>query len=296
MKWRCGRNLCLLTHLSLTTTFCIDALSSYPKSGFQRTAGIAEVLESMECGDSLRGFRRSVLNNEKHEFTIERVANSPQLFVIRGFCRSLECKAIRDHVSNSVEMDKAQTWSGESDKRTNCNVAWLENQAINSLIGSLAQAAGNVLISDNVKKSSRLGCEDLQVLKYSIDGEYVLHHDGNNRILTVIYYLNGIGSTWFPFATSERKLSTNVPTNLLEAKTMSADFSPDSNGILVSCNSAETSKHCISIQEGDAVAFFNYSLEDVDGKLGLACDWSSFHAGLPASSTKWIANHWFRTA
>ena len=32
------------------------------------------------------------------------------------------------------------------------------------------------------------GVEDLQVLKYDVGGEFVLHHDGEPRILTVIYY------------------------------------------------------------------------------------------------------------
>jgi hypothetical protein len=42
--------------------------------------------------------------------------------------------------------------------------------------------------------------EDLQVLQYGIGGEFVLHHDGEPRVLTVIYYLNGVGGTWFPLA------------------------------------------------------------------------------------------------
>ena len=34
----------------------------------------------------------------------------------------------------------------------------------------------------------KAGVEDLQVLRYDIGGEFVLHQDGQNRILTVIYY------------------------------------------------------------------------------------------------------------
>ena len=42
--------------------------------------------------------------------------------------------------------------------------------------------------------------EDLQVLKYEPGGEYALHHDGYRRLATMIYYLNGVAGTWFPFA------------------------------------------------------------------------------------------------
>ena len=31
-------------------------------------------------------------------------------------------------------------------------------------------------------------------------GEFVLHHDGEPRTLTIIYYLNGVGGTWLPLA------------------------------------------------------------------------------------------------
>jgi hypothetical protein len=31
-------------------------------------------------------------------------------------------------------------------------------------------------------------------------GRFDLHHDGLGRSLTIIYYLNGVGNTWFPFA------------------------------------------------------------------------------------------------
>ena len=260
------------------------------------TAGISPILQKLGCKESVRGYRSSVLtNNQRHDFTIERVAASPQLFLLRNFCTSLECQTIREVVSSSMIMEKAQTLSGETKKRTKCDVAWLRNQDIDSLVGSLAQAAGNILISDSVKRSSKLGCEDLQVLKYEENGKYVLHHDGNNRIVTVIYYLNGSGSTWFPFAKNE--FDKKIPQNLQEAKALSENMIPGTNGMLLSCDADNKSNdHCYQVQEGDAIAFFNYSLDDIDGTVGLTCDWSSFHAGLPASSTKWIANHWFKTA
>ena len=38
----------------------------------------------------------------------------------------------------------------------------------------------------------------MQVLHYENGGQFVLHHDGFDRILTVICYLNGVGETWLP--------------------------------------------------------------------------------------------------
>jgi hypothetical protein len=63
----------------------------------------------------------------------------------------------------------------------------------------LGPIVGELLLSPAVKKSGG-AVEDLQVLDYAPGGEYVFHHDGAPRVLTILYYLNGIGETWFPLA------------------------------------------------------------------------------------------------
>jgi len=191
-------------------------------------------------------------------------------------------------------MNPAETTEGDgSVLRRNCRVAWLDNEDPN--IRSLGQMTGNALLSDDVKLSPDAGCEPLQVLHYFDEGgEFVLHHDGVGRVLTVIYYLNGVAGTWFPLA---GRALPHVPTNRDEAIQLSKDCQPGRDGLLVAgrhspilngCNQAKVTV----VEAGDAVAFFNYCNDGHDGETA---DWRTLHAGLPTTKRegdKWIANHW----
>jgi hypothetical protein len=73
--------------------------------------------------------------------------------------------------------------------------------------------------------------------------------------------------------------------NRLSALKKCAPLEPGRDGVLlVSCEGRGT-----AIQQGDAVAFYNYFTD-------ASCDWDALlhAAGLPAvSSTKWIGNHFY---
>ena len=99
-----------------------------------------------------------------------------------------------------------------------------------------------------------------------------MHHDGNARALTVLYYLNGVGETWLPLADAPPR-----PKNGEDAMARAATLDPDTDGVRVTAPAA-----------GDALAFF--SLDDTDGSY----DWSAVHRALPSTGEKWVANHWFR--
>jgi hypothetical protein len=130
----------------------------------------------------------------------------------------------------------------------------------------------------------------------SVGGEYVLHQDGNQRLLTVLYYLEGVGETWFPLARVCDHDSTSTksrPTHRLQALQQTKTCVPGRDGLLLSADHKEdmivsADHHTVRIQKGDTIAFYNY-LED--GTM----DWTAIHAGLPTTTTrqKWIANHWF---
>jgi hypothetical protein len=62
-------------------------------------------------------------------------------------------------------------------------------------------------IADEIKK------ERLQLVKYEPGGAFDLHHDGQNRFVTVLTYLNGVAGTWFPFAQSARYPTTTAEWN-----------------------------------------------------------------------------------
>jgi len=268
--------------------------------------GISEKLQQLACGDDpLRGYRNVEVENGcfvRHDFGIERVSIGPSVFILRKFCTIEECERIQ-HYAQTLEMEAAQTLSGQDEtvKRSKCEVTWMGNSHLSGAIGSLARAAANILLSDDVKFSAGAGCEDLQVLRYGETGEYRLHHDSYDRVLTVLYYLNGSGETWFPFGSTKSKSANSSyiennapkPRNREEAMEMAGMLTPGEDGVLVSCDNveiADADDTIISATQGDAIAFFNY-LSDKSGKP--QADWSSLHAGLPTRNTKWIANHWF---
>ena len=86
-----------------------------------------------------------------------------------------------------------------------------------------------------------------------------MHHDGNARALTVLYYLNGVGETWLPLADAPPR-----PKNGEDAMARAAKLDPDTDGVRVTAPAA-----------GDALAFF--SLDDSDGSY----DWSAVHRRCP---------------
>jgi len=175
---------------------------------------------------------------------------------------------------------------GDTTSRKQCQVTWLHHPWTQSLAQSLA----NLFLSVTVRSHPQSGVENLQVLEYATPGgEFVLHHDGPPRVLTILYYLNGIGETWFPLADYHRNHKDDYrrapmrPRNKQEALELCPD-DPQSLGMVVGGGN----HHQLSIQPGDAVAFYNY-LDNGD------LNWNSIHAGLPVTgdTNKWVANHWF---
>lgn len=247
-------------------------------------AGIPPILSQLEYGDSIVGFRKT--EHGLHNVTVERIAATPPIFVLRKFCTADECEAIQ---SNITEMEPAQTASGlqENIIRKKSFVAWLRNDEVDGVVGRLADSVRRMLLVP----APSLGVEDMQVLRYDTGGEYVLHHDGNDRILTVLYFLNGEGETWFPLAQTTDRSSDNVfrPHARQEALDLAEGQKPGVDGVMVSTCSSERTTACVPIGRGDAVAFYSYLNE---GTL----DWNAIHGGLPAQSEKVVANHFFRVA
>ena len=175
----------------------------------------------------------------------------------------------------------------------------------------------------------------MQVLRYGEGGQYVLHHDAGdyqNRVLTVIYYLNGVGGTFLPLAKLNQEdeclpqkhhhASIGIPApprTKEEALEMAEGLKPGMHGVCVG-NSNEgvhgkrddSNKHFVNIRPGDAFAF--YSFQDSGGQGGSRTmgadsienatypeqrpplEWHALHAGLPtdgSSPEKWIATNWF---
>lgn len=375
--------------------------------------GPPEPLKSLQIGQQLVAFRTKLVNNKdnhsasttptisshsspSNNFTIERVSYTPDAFLFRNFLTPYECSLIQS-TAQDIGMAPAETIThNDTTSRKNCTVAWLSpalstaattnvtNTTTNCsrLISNLLSCTANILLSKNILSNPSAGVEDLQVLRYGIGGEFVLHHDGEPRVVTVIYYLNGVGGTWFPLARTSNpatqkeqdapavregwsqsqndseeeeemlrmekqfykvRQKQNVPWNKKQALDLKRGYQPGTHGLLVQGMSSQTSffsnhpghqqqpnivnsiltsdhnNHIAWVQQGDALAFYNYhpSTIDHDNDVSLLSsssssstsgksthttsqklDWRALHCGLPITEQqegeKWIANHWFR--
>jgi 2OG-Fe(II) oxygenase superfamily. len=374
--------------------------------------GPPEPLKSLQIGQQLVAFRTKLVNNKENHsastteqisshsssssnFTIERVSYTPDAFLFRNFLTPYECSLIQS-TAQDIGMAPAETIThNDTTSRKNCTVAWLSpalstaaatttvtNTTTNCsrLISNLLSCTANILLSKNILSNPSAGVEDLQVLRYGIGGEFVLHHDGEPRVVTVIYYLNGVGGTWFPLARTSNpatqkeqdaavgdgwsssqndleeedemlrmekqfykvRQKQNVPWNKKQALDLKQGYQPGTHGLLVQGMSSQTSffsnhpghqqqtnivnnntisdhnSHIAWVQQGDALAFYNYHPSTADHEndtslLSLSSlsssgtstnttsqklDWRALHCGLPITEQqegeKWIANHWFR--
>ena len=271
-------------------------------------------VNKLEIGGDPLSIQRS--GSREDPFLVYRLTHCPPIFLLKNFLTPLECRQIvevalstssssgeGDKNSSNVGMIPAETTEGDgSILRRNCRVAWLDNLN-NNLIQTLGRDAGNLLLSDAVKSSPKnSGCEPLQVLHYlEQGGEFVLHHDGVGRVLTVIYYLNGVAGTWFPLADQDNQKAkiVRLPQNRDEALELAKDRVPGRDGMLIAGRQSPLLKgardqNIAVVDAGDCVAFYNYHLQD-DAQQGEAANWLSLHAGLPTTAQegeKWIANHW----
>ncbi len=161
--------------------------------------GPPEPLKSLQIGQTLDAFRRGGgMDKEPSQasnYTIERIGYTPDAFVLRNFLSPEECNEIKS-MANQYNMTQAETITkNDTSSRKNCQVAWIPSSAGGSgsesksnLVANLVSATANLLLSKSVLGHPSAGVEDLQVLKYGVGGEFVLHHDGEPRVLTVIYY------------------------------------------------------------------------------------------------------------
>lgn len=218
---------------------------------------------------------------ESEDLVIEKWSHHPPLFVVRRVLSPNDCKEIILQAREQTMMP-AQTVSG-SPLRLGSHVAWLDQD------NSLARRMHSLFLPEYEFCDSH-SVEPLQVVRYEVGGEYRLHHDGNLRLVTVLYNLLGVGATWFPLANHDT--TCKPPQSRLEAITSCALFQPGQHGVLVTADSSDkptAPSNCVCVQQGDAVVFYNYL--EADG----SCDWTSLHAGLPCCTReKWVANHWFR--
>lgn len=254
--------------------------------------GLPPWLQELGMNETLYMQRRRQHENKTSNayYSIECVSTSPPIYILRDLLSPQECLEISQQ---ALEVADASSEQGQTRNnqgilaRPNSRVIWLEEY------DDLASEIAATCLS--LPNGAAAWVESLQVVTYSQQGQYVLHHDGHERILTCLYYLNGVGGTWFPLAGDTRKSNKQVPSSREEAMELARDCFPGKDGLLL-VGTEHHDKHdfnenVVQIQAGDAVLFYNYVFDNESSTA--VSDWTTIHAGLPCSETKLICNHWF---
>jgi hypothetical protein len=260
---------------------------------------------------------------------IKRISFQPEMFVVKNLLPfEADRKSLIERAISS-EMREASTKSGIVSHRTDCYVASLNCEDSSNIsedegeqvVSFLEQFLAYLFISS--PSSDKIKAEPMQILCYEPNGKYDFHHDGYQRIFTVITYLNGVAGTWFPYAVTTASATQEdeeeaTPQMTLSGEGMAVDKQPGKDGVLVIgkmdhkyTNKAERdNRHVVQIEPGDAIVFYNYQWADKEevrgnldvhhsksttdsGECALTMNWRSLHCGLPASQEKWIATKWF---
>lgn len=244
--------------------------------------------------------------HQPRNIQIQRISNEPSMFLLSNFMSTTERFSLMWTASNHPY--NVHKYS-ETTNRHGSLVSWMP--LTHQISKSLAQSVANIVLEE---KGVNTVHEELQVVKYYVDGKFSLHHDEQERIVTVLYYLNGIAGTWFPLAsgasTNEQEQQPSpqeIPQNKEEALEQAKGLTPGQDGILVASSSSSSNNQSnnvqqapsstIPIQPGDALVFYSYKndIEETSPsqQSSIQQDWLAIHAGLPALQEKWIATHWF---
>ena len=245
------------------------ALLAAQASALTIPVGCPPPLAEIPVGTEIEGYRST------HAFQARRLSVYPGAFLLRNFLSEDECSAIMAAAEESGEFKLAET-GGRTDARKRCDICCLGMQT--PVVNYLTNEVRQLLLDPEAAASPGSGCEDMHVLRYAAPtddepgGSFLPHYDATSspRVLTILYYLNGEGATWFPIA--DAPVSFN---NRAEVVAHVNGLDPQSEGLLVEPSAP-----------GDALAFFNY---DHAGDP----EPHSLHAGLEVTTTKWVASHFF---
>jgi hypothetical protein len=239
------------------------------------------------------------------DIRIVKVSHDPPIFYLPGFLHETDCRTIMDAVDTNILVSSsvAETKQGVVEHRTGSTVAWLGDhdddettikreeedddddddptRHATMLAGYLQHLTAHLflphaLLSPTCSAASSVDAERLQVVRYDAQGKYDLHHDGYNRTVTVLTYLNGVAGTWFPFVEEEvNKDDENnnndddddvfIPTmqlgneNMLNGRVPGRDglcfVGREDNNIVLDTNAKG---RVVLVDAGDAICFYNY--------------------------------------
>ena len=234
----------------------------------------------------------------KRRRMIERLADSPDMFVIRNFvdpCQWQSFMEITLPKSNEESSSSSSPWkvagtrqSSNQHIRQKSFLQWLSPDE-HPLIRKTSQEAENSFLFHSylpISDAAFCSAEDWQVAMYEPQGSFGFHHDDFGRFVTVLTYLNGVGGTYFPFANNknhcdwkeDEELNSLTWSDYLEK---AASREPGKDGLLVvgkeglesyiahsllPTNHEEleedgpsSPRRVVKIEPGDALLFYNYN-------------------------------------
>lgn len=255
-----------------------------------------EMLRELEMGESLHLISTPI--------EITRIATKPDMYLFRNFLPYSEDRQALIEAATANGLEDAETKSGHVLHRTKSSVAWISpdegDLPGHQVAAFMSDFTSDAFLSKEHLGSNQFNSENLQIARYTRGGKFDVHHDGFGRIITVLTYLNGIAGTWFPFAQrSEIGAADDTeypPKMTLEGKGMTEGKIPGEHGIWIVGDEYEgdlASPHIVRVSAGDAVVFYNYEFDQEHGCPIMS--WRSLHAGMPASSEKWIATNWIQS-
>ena len=258
--------------------------------------GPPKSLESLKSNESIIA-RNSFSGN----ITIQRLSRDPDIFLLKSVLSPDVTSSINFFAQEQGLQIAGTRKSDENSNRKNSHLTWLDKIDATSdqyfeIVQSMEDFAETFVHEALRSQSDLYDLESLQVAKYDQEGKFDIHHDDYGRFATVLYYLNGVGGTYFPYAQTREKGDHVSLQNLDIEKT----HIPGRDGLLIVGN--EDPMHYLRsklsdeeldsasiayIEAGDAVLFYNYRPgEKIENSL---------HGSLPVPCEKWIATNWIRS-
>ncbi len=251
-----------------------------------------ELLLQLKVGDKIQnGIIVTGKDVDHNDIFMECISVNPLIFKVPSILSDDDCENIIKRATPQLEKsfimgDKYTEISADGSAidhgnsyRTSYN-AWLKPDAT---LLTLQQKLSKLTMIPSSYVHNKI--EDLQVVNYEVGGQFKVHHDSklfHKRLCTLLVYLNDLGEsnesgTWFPFVNTNNKdlkpLRT-VEEAIEESIIFGSNFKE--NGVIITPN------------KGDAILFYNHNLNSNSYELNPY----AVHAGLPAASSKWIANYW----
>ena len=308
-----------------------QSVEEAPEQARPSVPDLPSYLDELSVGDEpIYRLRESISPDgtvEQQPYAIERVSQAPPMYVLRNFVSEEDSQIIAQSAYLSGQMGQAETYADNGEQaRPNSTTAFLSHDASDNptpsapIVDALSDELGCWLVD---AEGRNCWAEPMQVVRYTESGRFVLHHDSCNRVITALYFLNGVGGTWFPLADDDG----HFPRSRDEAIDACRDAIPGKNGLLIKgieegydmnmeegYNNLEGAEQIsdkksegndsakgrtVHIQPGDAIAFYNLRwMDDIDaerfeelanqqretGELIAVPDWRSFHSGLPVES------------